>query len=1015
MSDDTTRMPPDSFPPDATGQGAPTQSSAGEPTRTYSCEHPLPAAVDPDHPTWIGPYAILGVLGMGGMGIVYKARQERPSRLVALKVIRSGFHDAKLLRRFEMEGEAHGRLHHPGIAQIYEVGQITTPQGEQPFFAMEYIQGRPITAWVQEHKLDARARLALVASICDAVQHAHQRGVIHRDLKPDNILVDESGQPKILDFGLARVTAPDLQLSTQLSLDGMVMGTLPYMAPEQASGRMEEIDTRCDIYALGVIAYELLSGRKPLDLKGQVVTEALRIIRESEPPRLSAILPLLRGDVETIVAKALEKDKERRYGSASDLASDIRKHLSDQPIGARPPSRLYVLGKFARRHKAVVAAASAVLLTLIAGIAGTSVGLVKSRRANALAENRREESAAALVREQAERARAEAEARRATRNYAQALMESAETCFERAQYHEGKALLALAHEMMPGENEAWFRLQDLVQPEFPRFPGSRLHPLAKDAEPPLQRLSKDGKWAFVLEEWHTLVRHDLSSGQRKRLPNLGLNPVGDLEPAPDGSRLAVCDNRGGIALIDPETGAVLGRDSLRPPGNQSEIWVGTRLAFSPDSSELVAFYPLAETPFLRVYRASDFSRLADVPLAGEGEAPPRDFSLIFDMEYHPDGKRIALAVEHEIWLIPRDDSARAERISFANFTGNILQGIGFSPDGRRTVAGATMRLLLHGNWAENPIRTLDLGVENIMNVGFLAEKRFAAYGYARGGCGVVAVESLAPFYSLPIGKQFAVPAQGQFLLADGWRLDTSGLRDWQIDTSSTPAFREEWRPTGEPPELVRRYFEQLPVHPSYPASSSREARSGSQPARTGRIAFANDTGAMAIYDPGRDVVMRVDSTFHLTTHLHLTADGEALIRLGYTYQGPQVVERFNLRDGSMRQGIFPALLTGEVEVAFSGDDRTFAVVFRDGSVWAYSAETLQPIGRMAGTTSVPRQVMPEESTGAILLLTAHKTVDRYRLNDLDQRPLRTYREQVERLGFRVQGTKAVWADYTYVE
>jgi len=346
-------------------------------------------------PPRIGRYTIVRILGEGGMGTVYEAVQENPKRTVALKVIKAGYLSAALLRRFEQESQVLGRLQHPGIAQVYEAGVFANPERERraasapddqltpastvpfgtPFFAMEFIKGVPLTDYATQKNLGTRDRLELLAKVCDAVYHAHQKGVIHRDLKPGNIIVDESGQPKILDFGVARATDSDLQQTTIQTDIGAIIGTVPYMSPEQVGGNPDDLDTRSDVYALGVIAYELLAGRLPYDLQRKMIHEAARIIREEEPTRLSSINRTLRGDIETIITHALEKDKVRRYQSAESLASDIRRYLKDEPIAARPASTWYQAAKFAKRNTGLVTGLAAAFILLIAGLAGTGYGL----------------------------------------------------------------------------------------------------------------------------------------------------------------------------------------------------------------------------------------------------------------------------------------------------------------------------------------------------------------------------------------------------------------------------------------------------------------------------------------------------------------------------------------------------------------------------------------------------------------------------------------------------------------
>jgi eukaryotic-like serine/threonine-protein kinase len=359
------------------------QQALDESRHTLTIAGPVPSSGRHQLPLAIGRYRILRLLGEGGMGAVYEAEQEQPRRRVALKVIKAALASPELLRRFELEAQSLGRLHHPGIAQIYEAGRAETAAGVQPFFAMELIQGKPLCGYADEHHLDTRARLALMIRLCEAVEHAHQSGIIHRDLKPANILVDQNGQPKVLDFGVARVTDSDAKATRQTDL-GQIIGTLAYMSPEQVLADLLALDTRSDVYALGVILYELLAGKLPYMLNRQL-HEAVRTIRETDPAPLSMVSRTYKGDIETIVAKALEKDKSRRYASAAALAEDIRRYLEDEPIAAKPPSTAYQLQKFARRHKALVAGVAAVFVVLVAGIVASSWQAVRANRAGHLA------------------------------------------------------------------------------------------------------------------------------------------------------------------------------------------------------------------------------------------------------------------------------------------------------------------------------------------------------------------------------------------------------------------------------------------------------------------------------------------------------------------------------------------------------------------------------------------------------------------------------------------------------
>jgi len=351
-----------------------------EPPESGDLAAAAPASERFEAPADVGPFRVLGRIGEGGMGVVHRAEQRRPRRAVALKMMRSALPSSAARARFEREAELLGRLQHPNIAQVYDAG--TTPDG-RVYLAMEFVEGRPIDEFVRCESVDHETTLRLITQVCDAVHHAHQRGVIHRDLKPSNILVDDAARVRVLDFGVARAVE---QGATVRTASDAVIGTPRFMSPEQLAGDPDAVDARADVYALGVLAYTLLARRHPIPADAAGLAEVACAVREHEPTRLGAIDRALRGDIETIVSKAMEKDPRRRYQSAAELGADIERFLNDEAVLARPTTTIYQLRKLARRRPGLVTGVGVGLVALVCITAMSLAALTVSQRAHAARE-----------------------------------------------------------------------------------------------------------------------------------------------------------------------------------------------------------------------------------------------------------------------------------------------------------------------------------------------------------------------------------------------------------------------------------------------------------------------------------------------------------------------------------------------------------------------------------------------------------------------------------------------------
>jgi len=766
----------------------------------------------------LGRYELLEKIGEGGCGVVYLAQQETPvRRQVALKIIKLGMDTRQVIARFEAERQALAIMDHPNIAKVFDAGATDSqhstfnsqlPSG-RPYFVMELVRGSRITDYCEQHQLPTRARLELFIQVCQAVQHAHQKGIIHRDLKPSNILVtindpDGSGVPKVIDFGIAKATEGKLTDQTVFTAFEQFLGTPAYMSPEQAAMTNQDIDTRSDIYSLGVLLYELLTGSTPFDTKELLalgVDELRRTIREKDPVRpstalrrrvdskvenagqggtknalaLNSQLKSLSTDLDWIVMKCLEKDRARRYDTANGLAADLKRHLNNEPVVARPPSRLYEFQKTVRRHKVGFAATATVIVALLAGVIASTWEAIRATRAES--EQTREAIRATRAEREQTRLRQQADAERYTSDMNLCYKEWTEGHISSAQR------LLNAHLPQPGQPDLrgfeWRYLWNLCQDES-------LHTVEFPKDDQVWRLAATAAHSFVAAACEKTIRLlEPSTGRelaRFSYPNpeaVNVRPAVALAAGMT-NLMAAHRARGVVCLWDLESRKLL--MAFQPFTNNVSV-----LALSPDGNLLAA----ADRNPLGLYG----TELGVWDISSRSKPPRRlwpcpDTNGIRAMTFSPDGQVLVAARSSGGSLVIDSWEATTGRelTRITNASSGDIRALAFSPDGTLLASSGVEGRIYVWDFAGRTLKFLFDGHAGVESLAYSADGTQLISG---GGDGTI--------------RRWDIPSQkaaGLWRLPQGGDLDAVLAPDGKTIVSATHEKVQIWNAEPREPATV---------------------------------------------------------------------------------------------------------------------------------------------------------------------------------------------------------------------